>query len=50
MWHHWLNGILGLWVIALSFLGLDGAALTWTLTLTGIVIAVVGFSGAMQRA
>lgn len=46
MWQQWVNGILGLWVIVVPFLGLTGTQNTWTLAVTGIVIAVLGFWGA----
>jgi predicted membrane-bound spermidine synthase len=42
-WTHWVNGLLGIWVVALAFIGFTGAALTWTMVITGIVIAVLGF-------
>ncbi len=45
MWQQWINGILGLWVIVIPFLGLTDGTLTWTLVITGIVIAVLGFWG-----
>jgi hypothetical protein len=45
-WTHWVNGLLGIWVVALAFIGFTGAALTWTMVITGIVIAVLGFMGA----
>ena len=41
MWQDWVNGILGLWVILLPFIGLGGDVTT--LVITGIVIAVLGF-------
>lgn len=46
MWQQWVNGILGLWVLIVPFLGLTGQAYVWTLAVTGIVIAVLGFWGA----
>ncbi|HVW66669.1 MAG TPA: SPW repeat protein [Candidatus Peribacteraceae bacterium] len=46
MWQQWVNGILGLWVLITPFLGLTGQAYIWTLVITGIVIAVLGFWGA----
>jgi len=49
MWQQWLNAILGLWVIAVPFIGITGAALVWTLAITGIVIAVLGVWGAQQE-
>lgn len=49
MWQNWVLGILGLWTIVVPFLGLTGGALVWTLAVTGIVIAILGFwSGAEQ--
>lgn len=46
MWQQWVNAILGLWVIAIPFTGLAGSALMWTLVVTGLVVAVLGFWGA----
>lgn len=46
MWQQWINGILGLWVLVLAFLGLTGNALMWTLAVTGVVVAILGFWGA----
>ena len=43
MWQDWLNGILGIWVIVIAFLGFTGSTLTWVLVVSGIVIAVLGF-------
>jgi hypothetical protein len=40
MWQDWVNGILGLWVILLPFIGMTDMT---TLVITGIVIAVLGF-------
>jgi hypothetical protein len=49
MWQDWVNGIVGLWVIVVPFLGLTGASLMWTLVVTGVVVAVLAFwSGAQQ--
>lgn len=48
MWQQWINGILGLWVILVPFLGLTTSALMWTLVVTGVVIAVLGFWGAAE--
>jgi hypothetical protein len=48
MWQQWINAILGLWVIAVPFTGMSGDALTWTLAITGIVIAALGFWGAWE--
>ena len=46
MWQNITNGIIGLGVIALAFLGLTGTTLVWTLVLAGVVIAILGFWGA----
>jgi hypothetical protein len=49
MWQQWLNVILGLWVIAIPFLSLVGDTLTWTLAITGIVIAGAALWGATEH-
>jgi hypothetical protein len=46
MWQQWINGILGLFVLVLAFIGLSGTTLTWTLAITGAVVAILGFWGA----
>ena len=47
MWKAWINGIAGLAVIAVAFLGLAGATLTWTLVVLGVIVAVLGFWSAL---
>lgn len=50
MWQQWVNALLGLWTIVVGFLGLSGSSLTWTLVITGAVIAILGFWGANVEA
>jgi len=45
MWQQWANLVLGLWVIAIAFLGLSAYALMWTLVVTGIIIAGLALWG-----
>ncbi len=49
MWQQWLNGLLGLWVILLPFLGLTGETAVWTFVVSGMLIAILGFWGALER-
>ncbi|HEV3245011.1 MAG TPA: hypothetical protein VG102_01500 [Candidatus Paceibacterota bacterium] len=49
MWQQWLSAILGLWVIAVPFIGITGTALVWTLAITGIVVAILSVWGAQQE-
>jgi VIT1/CCC1 family predicted Fe2+/Mn2+ transporter len=49
MWQHWTNGILGLVVLVVPFLGIAGSALTWTLVIVGLLIAIFGFWGASEK-
>lgn len=49
MWQQWLNLLLGLWVIAIPFIGLTADALTWTLAITGIVMAALALWGAIYE-
>lgn len=46
MWQQWVNTILGLWVIAIPFVGMTAASMVWTLVITGAVIAILGLWGA----
>lgn len=41
MWQQWILALLGLWVIAVPFMGFDTAGLMWTLAITGLAIAVL---------
>lgn len=38
MWPLWINGLLGLWLIVLAFFHHTG---TWTIGITGLVIAIL---------
>jgi hypothetical protein len=49
MWQQWINLVLGLWVIAIAFLGISAATLVWTLSVTGIVIAALALWGAVYE-
>ena len=49
MWQQWVNAVLGLWVIAVPFIGITGAALVWTLAITGLVMAILAVWGALQE-
>lgn len=49
MWQQWLNGLLGLWLIALPFLSGLGTGVTWTLVITGVAVALLGFWGAIEH-
>lgn len=49
MWQHGVNTVLGLWVLAVPFLGFTGTTLTWALALTGLAIAVLGIWGAQRE-
>ena len=46
MYRHWINAILGLIVLAVAFMDLSAATLTWTLTIAGIIIVGNSFWGA----
>ncbi len=45
MWQNWLNTILGLWIVAVPFLGLTDFAFIWTLVVTGIAVTTFGLWG-----
>jgi hypothetical protein len=41
MWKLWVTAVLGLLVLAVPFLNLSAEALTWTLALAGLAVAVL---------
>lgn len=49
MWQQWTNGVLGLWVMLVPFLGLSTNASLGTYLVTGLVIAILGFWGAGEH-
>ncbi len=49
MWQQWLNALLGLWIIAVPFLGFTGTTLTWTLVISGLIIAVLALWSASKE-
>jgi hypothetical protein len=48
MWKQWINAIIGLGVIAVSFMGLTAAALMYTLVIGGIVLVVLSLWSAYE--
>jgi uncharacterized iron-regulated membrane protein len=50
MWMSWVNAVLGVWLIAVPFLGFTPVGLTWALVLTGIAVAVLAVWSAGQEA
>lgn len=49
MWQAWINFILGIWVIIVPYLNMTESGLKTTLVITGIVIAVLGAWGAIEK-
>lgn len=49
MWQQWMNAVLGLWIIAVPFIGFAAETLTWTLLVTGAVVAALAVWGAGQH-
>lgn len=45
----WINGILGLWVLISPFIGFTPAGMTTNLVIVGIVVAILGFAGAIYE-
>lgn len=40
-----INGVLGIWIIALAFLGFSDSMQRFLLVVTGLVVAIVSFYG-----
>jgi len=49
MWQQWVNVVLGLWTIAVPFLGFTSTTLMWTLAITGILVAGAALWGALYE-
>ena len=45
----WLNGILGLWVLISPFVGFTPSGMTANLVIVGVVVAILGFAGALYE-
>jgi len=43
MWRDWINGILGIWIVFLAFLGLPFNARAILMIITGLLIAFLSF-------
>jgi len=43
MWKDWINGILGLWVVLLAFIGIPFNAKAILMIITGLAIAFLSF-------
>lgn len=43
MMNQWINGLLGLAIIAVPFMSLSGTVFAWTLATVGLVISVSSF-------
>lgn len=48
MWKQWVNGVLGIWIVLLPYLGFTADVHTWLMVVTGIVIAVLAFWSASE--
>jgi hypothetical protein len=47
MYKNWINGILGLVVVGVSFMNVSSTTLTWTLVVVGAIIALNSLWGAV---
>ena len=43
MWKHWVNGILGLLIVLLPYLGLTSIIEKFVLVVTRVIIAILAF-------
>jgi hypothetical protein len=48
MWKQWVNAIAGVAVLATPFLSLSSGALTWTLAIAGLVVAILSVWSAAE--
>ncbi|OGG49042.1 hypothetical protein A3G63_00630 [Candidatus Kaiserbacteria bacterium RIFCSPLOWO2_12_FULL_52_8] len=48
MWQNYVNALLGLAVIVVAFLGLEGVTLSWTLGILGAAVLILGLWSATR--
>lgn len=48
-WQHWVNLILGLWIILSSFIQFSSISMATNLTVTGLIIAAVALWGGLEH-
>ena len=48
MWKQWVNAIAGVAVLATPFLSLSSGAMTWTLAIAGLVVAILSIWSAAE--
>ena len=48
MWQQWVNFLLGLWIIAVPFIGMTAQSNLWALVVTGVVVAGLALWGALE--
>jgi len=48
MWTQWTLVVLGVWTIAVPFLGLTATGIVWALVITGAAVAILGIWGAQE--
>lgn len=48
-WQNWVNGVLGLWIILMPFLGFGPGLQRMLMIISGIVIAVLAFWSASTK-
>ncbi len=49
MWQQWILAVIGFWIIALGFIGINGIALTGALVITGITVVILAIGGAFEK-
>jgi len=48
-WQHWLNLVVGLWIIVSSYLGFSADQMVTNFTVSGIIVAILAVWGALQN-
>jgi hypothetical protein len=49
VWQHWVNFIVGLWIILSAYIGMSAAGMVTNLTISGIIVAVLALWGALSN-
>jgi hypothetical protein len=48
-WQHWVNLILGLWIILSAYLNFTAAGMATNLTVVGLIIAALALWGGLEN-
>jgi hypothetical protein len=49
VWQHWVNFLVGLWIVLSAYLGFSSDTMVMNLTISGIIVAILALWGALAQ-